>query len=114
MPPIRSKTKQDSIHQEGRIELAIRAFQKKEIPSIAAAARVYDVPRSTLRDRINGHPFRATMRTKAFKMTQLDEDALTKWIISIDDRGSAPRQAMVRNMANLLLAATNTQEVGIH
>ena len=37
MPPNRSKNKQDSIQQEGRIELAIQAIQNKDLPSIAAA-----------------------------------------------------------------------------
>jgi hypothetical protein len=31
-----------------------------------AAARAYDVPRSTLHELISGHPFRATMCTMAF------------------------------------------------
>ena len=112
MPPIRDKTKQDSIHQEGRMLLAIEALQNKSISSITAAARTYNVPRSTLRDRVNGLVFRQTMRTKSFKMSQLDEDTLTKWILSMDDRGVAPRQAMVRRMANTLLTVTGTDVVG--
>ena len=77
MPPNRSKNKQDSIQQEGRIELAIQAIQNKDLPSIAAAARVFDVPRSTLRDRINGRNSISTTRAHTYKMTQLDEDTLT-------------------------------------
>ena len=108
MPPIRSRKKQDSIHQEGRIELAIQAIQNEDIPSIAAVARVYGIPRSTLRDRINGHHSKATTRAHTHKMTHLDEDTLTQWILSMDDRGAAPRHTMVRNMANILLAAAGT------
>ena len=114
MPPNRSKTKQDYIHQEGKIELAIEAIQKKKIPSIAAAARIYGIPRSTLRDRVAGHYPLATTRGHANKMTQLDEDTLTEWILSMEDRGAAPRHAMVRNMANILLAATGSTTVGVN
>ena len=114
MPPNRSKTKQDYIHQEGKIELAIEAIQKKKIPSIAAAARIYGIPRSTLRDRVAGHYPLATTRGHAHKMTQLDENTLTEWILSMDDRGAAPRHAMVRNMANILLVATGSTTVGVN
>jgi hypothetical protein len=112
MPPIRSKKKQDSIYQEGRISLAIQAIQNKSILSIAAAARAYDVPRSTLRDRVNGVLSQTTLRANGHKLTQLDEDILTKWILCMDDRGAAPRPPMVRTMANILLAATGDDVVG--
>lgn len=52
MPPIRFKSKQDSIQQEGTIELAIQALQNKKVSSVRAAASVYDVPRSPLRDHV--------------------------------------------------------------
>jgi helix-turn-helix, Psq domain. len=78
MPPIRSRNKQESVRQEGRILLAIQAIQNKSIASVAAAARVYDVPRSTLRDRVNGALSKPTTRANNHKLTQLDEDILTK------------------------------------
>ena len=39
------------------------------------------------------------------KLTQLEEDSLIEWILSMDSRGAAPRTATVREMANILLAA---------
>ena len=112
MPPIRSKNKQDSILQEGRIELAIQAIQNKTISSIRAAAQAYDVPRSTLRDRVAGHSFRSTRDAACYKLTQIEEDTLTQWILSMDDRGAAPRHSAVEDMANLLLATRGTDTVG--
>jgi hypothetical protein len=112
MPPIRIENKQDLTHQEGRIALAIHAIQNKSISSVAAAARVYDLPRSTLRDRVNGALSQTTLRANNHKLTQLRCDILTKWVLSMDDRGTAPRPSMVRVMANLLLAATSTDTVG--
>ena len=67
MPTIHSEKKHNSIQQEGRSELAIEFIQNKDLPSIAAAARVYDVPRSTLRDRMNGCSSKATRRAHTYK-----------------------------------------------
>ena len=47
-------------------------------------------------------------------MTYLDEDTLTQWILSMDDRGAAPRHAIVRRIANILLAATGSDTVGVN
>jgi hypothetical protein len=45
------------------------------------------------------------MRETGYKLTQLEEDSLTEWILSMDLRGAAPRPSTVREMANILLAA---------
>ena len=55
MPPIRSQRSKDLTEQEGRLLLAIQAFKNKEISSIREAARRFNIPRSTLQDRLNGH-----------------------------------------------------------
>jgi hypothetical protein len=112
MPPVRVKNKQESFEQDGKILLAIKALQNEDIPYITAAARVYNVPRSTLRDRVNGALAKPTTRGNRLKLTQLDEKVLTKWVVSMNDRGAAPRPPMVRTMANLLLAATGNDVVG--
>lgn len=80
MPPNRSRSKQDSIKEENRIELAIQAVQNKKISSIAAVARIYNIPRSTLRDRVAGQYSLATTSAHGHKMSQLDEDTLNQWI----------------------------------
>lgn len=45
--------------QEGRILLAISSLEKKETTTIREAARLYDVPRTTLQRRLNGSINRA-------------------------------------------------------
>lgn len=47
-------------------------------------------------------------------MTQRDEEALEKWVLSMDSRGAAPRPNMVAEMANLLLAARGIAPVGVN
>ncbi|OQE11327.1 hypothetical protein PENFLA_c072G04132 [Penicillium flavigenum] len=111
MPPIRSRSSQNSIEQEGRILLAIQAIQKKEISSIREVARRFNVPRSTLSTRLNGVQNRAISRANSQKLTDVEEDSLQKWILSMDSRGSAPRPSTVREMANLLLEKRGTTPV---
>ncbi|OQE62173.1 hypothetical protein PENNAL_c0049G07727, partial [Penicillium nalgiovense] len=108
MPPIRSRSSKDLIEQEGRLLLAIQAIKKQEIRTIAAAARTFNIPRSTLRDRLNGHAERSTIRANSHKLTETEEESLQKWILSMDSRGAAPRPSMVREMANLLLEKRGT------
>lgn len=90
MPPNRSRLSRDSIEQEGRLLLAIQAIKKEEISTIRDAARRFNVPRSTLADRINGHQNRSERRANNHKLTQINEDSLKQWILSMDERGASP------------------------
>ena len=42
------------LQHEGRLTLANKAVTTGQITSLREAAGLYDVPRSTLRDRVNG------------------------------------------------------------
>ena len=114
MPPKRHQKTQKPSDQEGRVLLAIKAFQNREIPTITEAARRFEVPRTSLRNRINGHRNRSETRANNYKLTQLEEESLLQWTLSIDSRGSAPRPTMVAEMANILLAERCTQTVGVN
>jgi hypothetical protein len=108
MPPIRTESSQKSANQEGRILLALDDIKNGRIKSIRAAAKLYDIPRQTLSRRTNGIISRVDTRANSHKLTQLEEDSLTEWILSMDSRGAAPRHTTVREMANILLAARGT------
>jgi len=114
MPPKRHQKTQKPSDQEGRVLLAIKAFQNREIPTITEAARRFEVPRTSLRNRINGHRNRSETRANNYKLTQLEEESLLQWTLSMDSRGSAPRPTMVAEMANILLAERCTQTVGVN
>ncbi|OQE07148.1 hypothetical protein PENFLA_c002G03440, partial [Penicillium flavigenum] len=111
MPPIRSQSSKNSIEREGRILLAIQAIKNKEISATREAARRFEVPESTLRTRLYGITPRAFSRANSQKLTEIEEESLEKWILSMDSRGSAPRPSMVREMANLLLEKRGTTPV---
>ena len=111
MPPYRSRSSTDSIKQEGRILLAIQAFKKQELTNISIAARTFNVPRPTLRRRLDGIESCATSRANSAELTLIEEESLQKWILSMDSRGSAPRPSSVQEMANLLLQQRGTTPV---
>jgi hypothetical protein len=115
MPPKARTNSKHSVEQEGRVLLAVSALKKKEILNIREAVRVYNVPYTTLQRRLKGHTVRAEIRANGYKMTQNEEESLIRWILSMDQRGAAPRPSHVREMANILLAQRGsipTQTVG--
>lgn len=115
MPPIRVRSSQDPIQQQGRISIAIQAIQNKEISSIRETARRFNVPEATLRRRLRGTTNRAGTRANSLKLKDIEEETLQNRILSLDLRGAAPTQAHVRDMANILLTtrgSTPIQTVG--
>ena len=80
MPPIRSQSSVNLAGQEGNILLAIQALKNWDISNITAAARIFKIPRSTLRDRLNGHTQRGITRANSCKLSEIEEETLEKWI----------------------------------
>ncbi|MBE3045679.1 hypothetical protein IMZ48_24655 [Candidatus Bathyarchaeota archaeon] len=80
----------DSTSNEGRLELAVKAIQGRDKLSTRQAARIYNVPRSTLRGRINGKCFRQDTRANSIKITELEEEAIIKYVLDLDSRGFSP------------------------
>ena len=88
---------------EGRIVLALQAYRRGQFLSLRAAARVYNIPNKTLTRRHNGTLSRADSTSTQLKLTQTEETTLVQWILDMDTRGISPTQALVREMAELLL-----------
>ena len=65
-----------------------------------------------LRDRVKGRLSQTTIYANGHKLTRLEEDTLTTWILTMNDRGVAPRPSMLRIIANLLLTSRGTDRVG--
>jgi hypothetical protein len=109
MPPIRSESSQKLANQEGNILLALDDI-KMTASNLFAQQLLYTqyhvqhcniAPTAELDALIK--------RPNRYKLTQLEEDAPTEWIISMDTRGAAPRPATIGEMANILLAARGNQ-----
>jgi hypothetical protein len=78
MPPIRTKSSHKLANQEGKILLALSDLKEGRIQSLRAAARLYEIPESTLRTRASGTQSRVDQRPNRYKLTQFEEDSLTE------------------------------------
>jgi len=92
-----------SSQTEGRVVLAIQAFNQGHFSSLYAASTAYGAPYSTVRRRVSGRVARHDSRPTNLKLTPTEESILVQWILSMDERGLPPRADSVRQMANLLL-----------
>jgi helix-turn-helix, Psq domain len=91
------------VQQEGRIALALEALKQGYFTSARAAAKAYDVPKSTFQNRANGIPMQLQHRPPNCKLSIVEETTLVQWILSMDQRGLSLRPDSVQQIANLLL-----------
>ncbi|KAI0991362.1 hypothetical protein K3495_g16825 [Podosphaera aphanis] len=69
------------------IQSAIRAFNDGTFTIQKAAAKAYDVPRSTFRSRLNGSRGQAIAQQHRWRLSFDQEEFLTEWILNEDARG---------------------------
>ena len=98
--------------QEARIILAIEAIRTSKSLSRRKAAKIYNVPESTLRDRMTGRTPLNERRPAVHKLTKLEEEVIVRNILDLDSRGFAPRLAGVEDMANFILESRGGKRVG--
>jgi helix-turn-helix, Psq domain len=103
-----------SIQKTGRIEVAIEAIKLGQFQSQRQAAAVYDVPRETLRDQINGSRPRRDCEVNSKKLSNHEEDIISEHILDRVSRGYPPKLAEVRDMADNILAGRGGKPVGKH
>ena len=108
--PIRAK----SSNQEGRILLAIQAIKERQIESTRAAAVLYDIPESTLCNRINGMTSRCDSTPNSCKLTSQEELAIIQYILELDSHRFSPQPQDVQEIADLLLVEHDASPVGIN
>ena len=72
------RSKSDQL--QGSIVEAIQGLENKEFPSIRSAARHFEVPFTTLRDRIAGTKTRAESYEMRQILSNAEEKALVRWI----------------------------------
>src|SRR5204863_8391145 len=98
--------------QEGRIELALKAYKQGQFKRLRRAADAFNVPHSTLTDRFNGKLPRPTKRANGHKLTTTEEQTIVRYILDLDSRGFSPRLCEVEDMANKLLEARGQEKGG--
>ena len=102
----------DKAQQEGRIELALQAYNKGQFRSLRRAADAFNVHYRTLTRRYNGTLSRADTRSSSQKLTTTEEETIVRYILDLDSRGFAPRLCEVADMADKLLAIRGGELVG--
>jgi hypothetical protein len=78
MPPKSHQTSGNLVEQEGRIQLAISTLKNKEISNIHRAAEIFNVPRSTLHDQLNGIQYRIEKRANGHRLSPTQEESLVE------------------------------------
>jgi len=99
---------------EGYITLAIQAFKKDASLSMREATKLYNVPRMTVRRRRAGTISQRDYTSLTKKLTQSEESVMVKRVLNLDLRGFPPIKAIVRDMANKLLAERGGNLVSIN
>jgi hypothetical protein len=111
MPPQRNM---QISYTEGTLQLAIQATIENRDKSKRRAIAAFSVPRTTVRQRRQGALSRRDREPNSKKLTKLEEAALVRRILSLDQRGIGATRAMVQDMANDLLAERGGKPVGKH
>jgi hypothetical protein len=96
------------------IHLAISALDQAQIPTERHAAHTFEVPQTTLQRRRAGKPARRDCQPNSKKLTELEEEVITRYILDLDTCGFSPTYPSVCDMADKLLAARSADQVGVH
>ncbi len=90
---------------EANILLAISALNQGQIQSVNKAAATFNVPQSTLHNRLARRRAQRNCQPNLKKLTKLEEEAIIKHVLDLNLQGFAPSLTAVREMANKLLSA---------
>lgn len=97
---------------QGQVDLAVSAFQNGQFQNITAAAKAYNVPRSTLVRRLNGTASRRDTTPNRTQLTSIEEEMIVKYILDLASRGNPPRKSTVEEIASSILQAQGKPPVG--
>ena len=101
-----------STSYEARIILALEAIRNNSDLSTRAAAKLYNVQRITLGNRLTGRPARRDIPANSRKLTDLEEETIVQYILELGVRSFPPRLSGVEDMANQLLRTRDASDVG--
>jgi hypothetical protein len=73
--------------QERRIQAAIAALSDGSVPTVLSASKIFNIPRSTLKDRLKGRPSAKARQQARQRLTTQEEDAIVKSIHTLTTWG---------------------------
>ena len=97
--------------KEARILIATEALRSNPKLSVCKAAKTYDVPESTLYNRMNGATYRAEIRSKNRLLDELEEKVLLQHILDLDTRGFSSKIEGIKDIANYILVSYEKRPV---
>ena len=103
----------DKEHEES-IRLAKQDFISGIEPSIRSAARTYNIPYTTLRDRLHGLQTRAETHQELQLLTVPGEKAIVRFCQTLDDWGRPVTIKILKQFAQLQSLLPGQQRVGKH
>ena len=102
----------EELPNESRVILALQALQRDKNLSIRSAAKIYNIPATTIRHRRDGRTARRDTRPNSTKLTESEEEAIIQYVIELVTRSFPPRLRGVEEMANYLLRVRDAPPVG--
>jgi transposase-like protein len=93
--------------------LAMSAFKSGQCDNISAAAKAYNVSKSTLFRRIHRRSLREHFTPTNKKLSKTEEEVLIKDILKLDSQGLSPSLSLVRDIADTISKARGGQGVEI-
>ncbi|KAF5724953.1 Fot5 transposase [Fusarium mundagurra] len=99
-------------NKEANIVLALQAYQNNPELGLHRAAEIYQASYGSLWRRTHGISSRYDTIPKSRKLSDLEEQAIIRFILDLDSRGFPPRLRGIEEMANRLLADRDASPVG--
>ena len=88
------------LSNESRIILALEALKNNNTLSLRAIAKTYSVSATTLLRRRDGKPARRDSLVNSKKLTQIEEEAIVRYILELAMRSFLLRLYSVEDIAN--------------
>ena len=79
--------------------------------SIRKATNLYNIPRTTLAYRIASRTSRDKTTANYYKLTEIKEKVIIRYIPDLDTRGFAPRLTSIKDIANYILESRGGKRV---
>ncbi|KAJ0143395.1 hypothetical protein HZ326_13824 [Fusarium oxysporum f. sp. albedinis] len=99
-------------NKEANIILALQAYQNNPELGLYRAAEIYQASYGSLWRRTHGISSRYDTTPKSRKLSDLEEQAIIRFILDLDSRGSPPGLRGIEEMANRLLADRDASPIG--
>ncbi len=101
-----------SASKEARVILALQALQNDTELGLQAAAKLYNVPVSTLSHQRTSRAVRRDLPANSRNLMDLEEQTIVQYILKLSTRAFPPRLCSVEDMANYLRHERDMPPIG--